>query len=150
MLWICIIWASRIRIRHYFVQIRIQILPSTSKKSKKNLDFYYFCDFFLIFFLWNWCKCTFKKYLKKTLFLLASCQPLTKKQDPEVRNSGRRTRYRVTESYTQWRSKQHAFRGPRCILLRITLRWEKFVLNHDRQVLVIGLQSSVSKDARCN
>jgi hypothetical protein len=36
-------WASRIRIRNYFVLIRIwiQILPST-QKSKKKLDFYYF------------------------------------------------------------------------------------------------------------
>jgi hypothetical protein len=39
-------WSSLIctRIRYLFVRIRIrlQILPSTSKKIKKNLDFYYF------------------------------------------------------------------------------------------------------------
>ncbi len=36
--------ASRIRIRHYFVWI--QILPSKSKKSKKNLDTSYFVTSF--------------------------------------------------------------------------------------------------------
>jgi hypothetical protein len=34
---------------HYF--IRIQILPSTSKKSKKTLDFYYFFLLLLTFYL---------------------------------------------------------------------------------------------------
>jgi hypothetical protein len=41
--------ASRFRIRHYF--IRIRIMPSTSKKINKNLDFYYFVISFRLFFL---------------------------------------------------------------------------------------------------
>ncbi len=53
--------ATRIRIRHYFVRIRI--LSSASKKRKKNLDFYYFVN-------------SFDFLATKTYFLLASCQPL--------------------------------------------------------------------------
>ena len=42
--WIRMFWLSwiRIRIHNLFVQIRIRILPSTSLKRKKNLDFYCF------------------------------------------------------------------------------------------------------------
>ncbi len=56
--------ASWIRIRNLFVRIpiwlRIQILQSTSKKYEENLDIcLLFCDFFITFYLWKWCKCTF-------------------------------------------------------------------------------------------
>jgi hypothetical protein len=50
------------------IWVRIRILPSTRKKSKKNLDFYHFVTFIFE----DWCKCT-----------LISCKPLTKKQDPD-------------------------------------------------------------------
>jgi hypothetical protein len=40
----------------FCMDLGIRILPSTSKISKKNLDFYYFVPF-----LYLWCKCTFKK-----------------------------------------------------------------------------------------
>ncbi len=36
---------------YVFLASRIQILPSKTKKSKENLDFYYKCDFFLTFYL---------------------------------------------------------------------------------------------------
>jgi hypothetical protein len=50
-LWIRILcfWASRIRIRHYFVRIRILIFRQQMKESKKNLDFYYFVTFFTFY-----------------------------------------------------------------------------------------------------
>jgi hypothetical protein len=41
------LWTSRIRIRHYFVQIRI--LASASKINKNYLDFYYFLTSFSLF-----------------------------------------------------------------------------------------------------
>jgi hypothetical protein len=31
--------------------VRIRIIPSSSKNSKKNLDFLLFCDFFMTFYL---------------------------------------------------------------------------------------------------
>ncbi len=39
---------------------RIRILPSISKKSEQNLDFYYFVTSFWLFMVIyeNWCKCT--------------------------------------------------------------------------------------------
>ncbi len=84
---ICI-WASRIL--HYFVRIRIRILPSASDKSKKSLDFYYFWIFWR-FICENLCKCTFKKVIrKKNYFFLAFFQPLINKAgsvslDPRIR-----------------------------------------------------------------
>ncbi len=71
-------------IRHYFVRIQIRILPSTSKKKYEKPWFIVSCDFFGLFIYENWCKCTFKKYsakkltVEENLFLLASCQPMTK------------------------------------------------------------------------
>ncbi len=75
-------WTTWIRIRHYFVRIRI--LPSTSKKSKKNLDFYYFVTAFWLFISEsdNWYKNVPSKLICKKTYLLASCHPLTKKADP--------------------------------------------------------------------
>ncbi len=36
----------------------LQVLPLSSKNFKKNLDFILFCDFFMTFYLEEWCKCT--------------------------------------------------------------------------------------------
>jgi hypothetical protein len=41
--------------------IRIRVLLSSSKNSKKNLDSYCFVTSFLLFFFEKLCKCTFKK-----------------------------------------------------------------------------------------
>jgi hypothetical protein len=64
-------------------RIRLKILTKTSKKSKKNLDFYYIVTPFLLFIFEYWRKCTFKsnkqKTVKKNSFLLVSCQPLRQK-----------------------------------------------------------------------
>ncbi len=51
------------------VQVRIRILLSSSKNSKKNLDFYCFGDFFTWLFIFekNDVKCSFKKVSKKTI-----------------------------------------------------------------------------------
>ncbi len=68
---------------HYLIWISIRILPSISKKSKKNLYLYYFFTSFWPFISEDWCKCTFKsnkqKSSEKKLFVLVFCQPLTKK-----------------------------------------------------------------------
>jgi hypothetical protein len=72
----CVLWASWIRIRHYFVRIRI--LPTKSRKGKKNLDFYCFVTFFFTFINENWLNVPSKSNKQKT-FLLASCHPLPKK-----------------------------------------------------------------------
>ncbi len=45
-----------------------RILPSTSKKSNKNIAFFYFVTSFWLFFFEGWCKWTFKKYWDKKLF----------------------------------------------------------------------------------
>jgi hypothetical protein len=59
-------WASWIQIRIHWpevwIRIRIWILLSLSKNSKKNLDFYCFVPSFWLFTFENWCKSTFKKY----------------------------------------------------------------------------------------
>ncbi len=49
-----------------FERIRIRILPSTSKKSKKSLDFYYFFYFLLTCYLWRLFKCASKGNKQKT------------------------------------------------------------------------------------
>ncbi len=61
--------------------------PSINKqKTKKNLNFYYFVISFLTFVFEDWCivyvpsKSNKQKNFEKTYFLLASCQPMTKKQ----------------------------------------------------------------------
>ncbi len=55
----------RIRIHRIHVfwasWIRIRILLSSSKNSKKNFDFYFFVTSFRLFTLEKWCKSTFKK-----------------------------------------------------------------------------------------
>ncbi len=48
-------WAFRILIR--FWEILIQIMPSLSKNSKKNLDFYCFVTSLWLFIAEEWCKC---------------------------------------------------------------------------------------------
>ncbi len=59
-------WASRIRI--YWYKIRIRILLSSSKNSKKNLDSYcFFVTSLWLFILEKWFKCSFKKYKLKDL-----------------------------------------------------------------------------------
>jgi hypothetical protein len=58
-------WASWIRIRNLFEPIRIQILPSTSKKIKKNLNFFCFVTSLWLFIFEKWCKCTFKSKRNK-------------------------------------------------------------------------------------
>ncbi len=58
-------WASRIWLRYY--SVRIRILPSTIKKSKKKPWFLLFCDFLLTFVYENWCKCAFKSTKEKNL-----------------------------------------------------------------------------------
>ncbi len=42
------------------VWIRIRILLSSCKNTKKNLWFLLFCDSFWLFIFEKWCKCTFK------------------------------------------------------------------------------------------
>jgi SpoVK/Ycf46/Vps4 family AAA+-type ATPase len=59
-------WGSRIRIRIQIhsseVCMRIRILLSVAKIVRKTLNpTVLFCDFSWIFYLWKWCKCTFKK-----------------------------------------------------------------------------------------
>ncbi len=53
-------WASwiRIRIRSSQVRIRLRILPSSSKNSKKNPDFYCFVTSLWLFIFEGRCKCT--------------------------------------------------------------------------------------------
>jgi hypothetical protein len=102
-------WASRIRILHYFV--RIGILLSTSKKLEKSL-FLLFCDFFLLFSYENLCKSTFKviskkNFEKKNLFLLASCQPVTKKV---VTGSGSVSQWSGSVPYQNVTDPQHCER----------------------------------------
>ncbi len=43
----------------------IRILLSSSKNSKKNLDFFCFVTFFGLFVFEKWCKCSFKKVKSK-------------------------------------------------------------------------------------
>ncbi len=45
----------------YEVQIRLRILLSSSKNSKKNLDSYCFVTSFCLLSLKKWCKCSFEK-----------------------------------------------------------------------------------------
>ncbi len=75
-------WASRIRIHWSDVWIRIRILLSSCKNSKKNLDSYYLVTLF-DFYLWideNVASKSKKqkKLVLKTSFLLASWRPMTK------------------------------------------------------------------------
>jgi len=63
--------------------IRIRILISLRKYSKKNLDFYCFVTSFWLFIFVKWCKSTFKKVkcrktFKKISFLLASWRSMMK------------------------------------------------------------------------
>ncbi len=51
-------WAFLIRIRIRKLQLRIRLLPSLGKNSKKNLDFYCFVTFLWLFICEEWCKCT--------------------------------------------------------------------------------------------
>ncbi len=51
-------WASQIRIRIHYSQLRIRILPSSSKNRKKNLDFYCFVTSLWLLIFEEWCKCT--------------------------------------------------------------------------------------------
>ncbi len=75
-------WASRIQIRVHLseVWIRIRILLSSSRNSKKNLDFYCFVTSFWLFIFGKWCKCS--------SFLLESCRSTTK-----ISGSGIRIHY---------------------------------------------------------
>ncbi len=61
-------WASRIRI--HYSEVLIRILLSSSKNSKKKPWFLLFCDFFWTFYLWKWCKCTFKSNKQNFFFLI--------------------------------------------------------------------------------
>ncbi len=75
-------WASRNRIHLSEVWIRIRILLSSCKNSKKTL-IPTILWLFLTFSFEKWCKCTFKKYkqkklCEKTSFLLASWRSMTK------------------------------------------------------------------------
>jgi hypothetical protein len=69
LIWVCFIhyWILRIRMFlslldldlllfdqiRIWIYIRIRILPSTSKKSKKNLDFYQYLTSYLLFYFEN-------------------------------------------------------------------------------------------------
>ncbi len=77
-----IFWTSRIRIRHFLY--RSGSGSSSSKKSKKNLDFYCFVTSLRLFIFEDRCKCAFKYYgdKKKTYFLLGSWKQLTKRAGP--------------------------------------------------------------------
>ncbi len=53
------VWTSRIQ---SLIVLRIRILPSSSKNSKKNLDFHFFVTSFMTLLSFNdCCKSTFKK-----------------------------------------------------------------------------------------
>ncbi len=54
--------------QRYGSAIRIRILLSASKNSKKNLDSYCFVTSFGLFIFEIWCKCTFKEISSKTFF----------------------------------------------------------------------------------
>ncbi len=58
--WSVCFWAFRIRfrIRWSQVRLRLRILPSSSKNSKKNLDFYCFVTSLWLFIFEEWCKFT--------------------------------------------------------------------------------------------
>ncbi len=62
-------WASPIRIRHYFVRIRV--LPSTSKKVRKTLISN------MLWLLFDFFSMKIDVNQPKTYFLMAFCQPLT-------------------------------------------------------------------------
>ncbi len=98
-LWIRI-WIRRIPVFGPFGSGSVNILddpdpdpdPSINKQKgcKKNLPwFLHFCNFFLIFYVWKQIFIYLQKVISKqnfedkNYFLLASCQPLTKKQDPD-------------------------------------------------------------------
>jgi hypothetical protein len=61
------------------VFLRIWILPSISKKERKNFISTLFCHFILTFYLRRLMSMFQKVISRKTYCLLASCQPLTKK-----------------------------------------------------------------------
>jgi hypothetical protein len=70
-------WTSWIRNHLSEVWIWIRILLSSSKNSKKNLDFYRFVTYFGLYIFEKLCKCTFKNnkqknFIKKLVF----CWPL--------------------------------------------------------------------------
>jgi hypothetical protein len=71
-----------IRIRIHLSEIWIRILLSLCKNNKKNVESYYFVTLF-DFFIFEKCKCTFKKLdaekiVLKIIFLLASSRLMTK------------------------------------------------------------------------
>ncbi len=75
-------WTSWIHIRicNLIVRSRIRILPSTSKKIKKSLDFYCFVTSFWLFILEEWWKMNLRKGIStKNYFLFASWRSLTKR-----------------------------------------------------------------------
>jgi hypothetical protein len=61
---ICL-WASQIWIHYGSQEIRIRILLSSSKNSKKNIDFLLFCDFCMTFYLWKMMYIYLKKVINK-------------------------------------------------------------------------------------
>ncbi len=93
------VWASRKRIRHYFVQIRIRILPLTIKKE--NLDFYYFLtclDFLYMKTDVNvHSKLNRQKDFEKKHIFVANLSPRVSNPDPDwIRiQSGRWIRIRI-------------------------------------------------------
>jgi hypothetical protein len=85
-LWIRIRPPGSFRIPHYFLWIRI--LSSSNKKSKKHLDISFFYFFYFLSLkndVNEHPKSTVisKTTLKNNIFFVGSCQPLTKKQDPD-------------------------------------------------------------------
>jgi hypothetical protein len=122
-------WASwiRIRIRNLSVRIwiRIQILPSTSKKMQKNLDFYCFVTSLWFFIFEEWYKCIFKKEsaLKletKKIFFVGNLKvtiaksrirsrirmPLVKGMDPRIRIRTKMSRIQKTEKLLTFSDKK--------------------------------------------
>ncbi len=101
------LWASQIR-----------ILPSSGKKSKKNLYFYCFVTSLWLIIFEEWCKCTPKEVISKTKKKIIFCwRPeghWRKEQDPQ-----RELLVRGTDPPIQVRTKMSRIRNTGCYTQRL-------------------------------